>query len=394
MNQTLIATLDRIRRIALYVGIGGLALCVVGLFIDSASVMQSYLFAYLTFVGIGLGCLGVLMIQFTLRAAWGTATRRLLEAGALTIPLMAALFIPIIVGMRALYPWARSEVVAADALLQLKTPYLNVPFFIIRAVVFFAVWSAFAYTLRRWSRREDNEYNPAVAGRLKNLSILGGLVLVITVSFAMIDWFMSLEPAWFSTIYALMVATSGFLATFALVIALVTRLSHIEPLTELLTPSVLNDLGNLLLSALLMWAYLAFSQYLVIWTGNLSDEIPWYLRRLDGGWQVVALLIVVLHFAVPFVLLISRPVKRSARSLGAVAILLLVMHLVESFWLVIPALRQNGLAFSLTDIFAPIGIGGLWVAVFLWQLRQSPLVPLHSQVEAAPHHGEEVPANG
>ncbi len=392
MNQTLIAAFDRVQRAALIVGIVGLALCVIGLFIDSTQVMQSYLFAYIYWTGIGLGCLAVLMIQFTVKATWGLAIRRVLEAGALTIPLMAALIIPVLIGMRALYPWARPEVVAGDALLQQKSVYLNVPFFIVRTIIYFVVWSGLVVALRRLSRREDSERDHGLFQRLQNLSIVGLLAFTLTATFAMIDWVMSLEPEWSSTIYAAMVVMGGLLAAFALVMALVVRLRDYEPLSGFVTPGVLNDLGNLLLSGLLMWAYLAFSQFLVIWTGNLSDEIPWYLRRLAGGWQALALIIVGLHFVVPFVLLLSRQVKRSARTLGFVAALLVMMHLVDVFWLVVPALRPNGFALTWTDVAAPIGIGGLWVAAFLWQLKQSPLLARNGVVNIA--HNQEVAANG
>ncbi|HVO69708.1 MAG TPA: hypothetical protein VMT24_06665 [Aggregatilineaceae bacterium] len=392
MNQTLIATLDRARRIALIAGIIGLGLCVIGLFVDSAQAIQSYLFAYLFWAGTGLGCLGVLMIQFTVKGAWGLAIRRLLEAGAMTIPLLAALFIPVLIWAPVLYPWARPEVVAIDALLQQKGAYLNVPFFVIRTIGYFVVWSFLAYALRRLSRRQDTESDPGLFQRLQNLSVFGVVAFSVTVTFAMIDWIMSLEPGWSSTLYGAMVAIGGLLAAFALVVALLTRLRAYEPLAGLVTPGVLNDLGNLMLVGLLLWAYLSFSQYLIIWTGNLSDEIPWYLRRLDGGWQFVALALVVLHFAVPFVLLLASQVKRRAGTLGAVAVLLFAMHLVDSFWLVIPALRQSGLAVAWTDFAAPVGIGGLWLAAFLWQLKQSPLLPRYEAVDAA--HDKEAAANG
>ncbi len=175
-------------------------------------------------------------------------------------------------------------------------------------------------------------------------------------------------------------------------VALLTRLRAYEPLSGIITPGVLNDLGNLLMAGLLMWAYFAFSQYLVIWSGNLSDEIPWYLRRLDGGWQYVAIAIVILHFAVPFVLLLSPQIKRNARSLGAVALLIVFMHVVDAFWLVVPALRQNGFALTWTDFAAPIGIGGLWIAAFLWQLKQSSLLPRQTETDVA--RRQEVIANG
>jgi Ni/Fe-hydrogenase subunit HybB-like protein len=397
MNQTLLGQFERVRQIAMIVALVALAVCLLGLFFDSARVIQSYLFGYLYWIGITLGCLGLLIIQFAIRARWGLAIRRLLEAGALTIPLLVALFIPIVLGAGVLYPWApvgepAPLLVGQQAQLQIQRnlEYLNTPFFIARAVVYFVVWIALAYALRRLSRRQDTEADPAVVQRLKSLSIFGAVLLGFTVTFAMIDWVMSLEPQWSSTIYAGMVAMGGLLAAFALVIALLTRLRDYEPFAAITSPGLLNDLGNLLLAALLMWAYLAFSQFLVIWTGNLSEEIPWYLRRLDGGWLVVALIIVVLHFIVPFVLLLSPQVKRHARSLGLVAALLVVMHLIETYWLVIPAFPQRG--FVLTDIAAPVGIGGLWVAVFVWQLKRSPLLPRYGEADVL--RREEVTAHG
>ncbi len=392
MNQTLIAAFDRIQRTALIVGIVGLVLCVIGLFINSSTTLQSYLFGYIFWIGLSLGCLGLLMIQFIVKGTWGLVIRRLLEAGAVTIPLMAVLFIPILLSMNTLYPWAQADVVANSPVLQQKSVYLNIPFFFIRAVIYFALWSALVYVLRRWSHRQDSENSRAIFQRLQSLSILGAIVLTLTMTFAMIDWIMSLEPEWSSTIYSLMIAAGGILGAFALVIALLTLLRAQEPLIGVVTPPLLNDLGNLLMSALLMWAYMAFSQYLVIWTGNLSDEIPWYLKRLDGGWQSIILVVVVLHFIIPFILLLSPNMKRNARLLGLIAFLILVMHLVDTFWLVIPDLRLNGVAFSWTDIAAPIGIGGLWVAAFLWQLKQSPLLARDPEIELPSN--QEAAANG
>jgi len=392
MNHGSIAGLDRVQRIALIVGVVGLLVWVVGVLPDPTRAIESYLFAYLFWATTSLGCLAVLILQFIVKSTWGLATRRLLEAGALTILPMAALFIPVLVWMRWLYPWSRPEAVAADVLLQHKSAYLNIPFFIARAVLYFAIWAGLAYTLRRWSIRMDAERDPRLLQRLQKLSIVGALALTLTVTFAITDWVMSLEPQWSSTIYAAMVAMGGFLAAFALIIALVTHYQNGEPFKALVTPLVLNDLGNLLLAGLLGWAYLSFSQYLVIWTGNLSEEIPWYIRRLENGWQAVALILVALHFAVPFVVLLSPRVKRSATSLKYVAALLFVMHLVDMFWLVVPALRPNGLVISWTDFVAPVGIGGLWVATFVWQVRRYPLLP-RSVPENAPQQ-QEVVANG
>ncbi len=374
--------MSRLQRTALIIGILGLVICLIGAIIDSTRFFEGYLFAYLFAIMIAQGCLAVLMIQFTVRGAWGLVLQRILEAGAMTLPVLALLFVPLLFGLPTLYPWARPALVAQDALLQHKSSYLNVPFFVVRSAIYFAVWIGLALTLRRWSRKQDEANDPAVARRLQNLSIVGLLALVLTGTFALTDWVMSLEPDWSSTIYPMMVAMGGVLAAFALVIAVLARLEGSGLHGNLLTPQVSNDLGNLLLAALLMWGYLAFSQYLVIWSGNLSDEITWYVRRIQGGWEWLALLIVVFHFVVPFLLLLSRDLKRNLRRLGRVAAFLVVMHLFDTYWLVIPALESN-IQLNLLAIAAVVGIGGLWSATFIWQLNQRPLLPKYSNVDVS-----------
>jgi hypothetical protein len=335
-----------------------------------------YLVGFLFWSGIALGCLGTALLQQVTGGLWGLALRRIAEAGARSLPLVAVMFVPLLFGVPALYAWARPEVVAASPTLQQKTPYLNLPFFIGRAVLYFACWIVLSRLLDRLSVQEDREPSPAVTERLRRLSIGGLIVLGLTAAFAMIDWAMSLEPDWYSTIYPSMVATGSLLAAFAFMILVFLRLAPRTDLVPLNQPRLRNDLGSMLLAFLMLWAYQEYSQYLLIWSGNVQEEIPWYVRRQEGGWGWAAVALMVLGFGLPFLLLIFRAVKRSARSLGAIAALLLVMHVVETAWLVGPGLGL-GAPFVLYAIATTLGLGAVWLWWFRRELAARPLLPLH-----------------
>jgi hypothetical protein len=339
-------------------------------------VFAGYLVGFLFWSGIALGCLGTALLQQVTGGLWGLALRRIAEAGARTMPLVAIMFLPLLLGLGALYPWTQPAIVAASDTLQQKTAYLNLPFFIIRAVFYFACWIALSVLLDRWSVKEDNVLDPAATIRLRRLGIVGMIVLGVTGAFAMIDWVMSLEPEWYSTIYPSMVENGSLLGAFAFLILIFLRVAPGTDLAASNTPGVRNDLGSLLLSFLMFWAYQAFSQYLLIWSGNIQDEIPWYLRRQVGGWGWIAVAMMVFGFGVPFLLLVFREIKRSARALGAIAALLLVMHLVEVLWLVGPGL-DLGLTFMLASLVAIVVLGAIWLWWFHRELARRPLLALH-----------------
>jgi hypothetical protein len=324
------------------------------------------------------------MLHHLSGGAWGFVIRRALESGARTLLLMALLFIPLLFGLPELYLWARPEVVAGDALLQHKSPYLNAPFFITRTAVYFLVWIVLAALVTRWSLQQDRTASPSLTRRLQLLSGPGLVLYALTMTFASIDWAMSLEPHWFSTIYGVMFIVGQVLSALALMIPVAGWLAAYEPLAQVVSPTPFHDLGNLLLAFVMLWAYMAFSQYLIIWSGNLPEEIPWYLHRMQGGWQWLGLILLLGHFVVPFCLLLSRRTKRRAWVLSRVAIAVLCMRLVDLFWLVVPAFHPSGLSVHWLDIVAPVGVGGLWVAAGVWQLRGKPLLPLHDpRVESA-----------
>ncbi|MDQ3248531.1 MAG: hypothetical protein M3Q45_04910, partial [Chloroflexota bacterium] len=321
---------------------------------------------------------------------WGVVTRRFFEAGAMTTLLMALLFIPLVFGLHDLYEWTHTEAVAEDPLLQSKAPYLNEPFFLARAAFYFIVWIGIALVLHRWAHVQDRTDLSAADRTRANdrqRQFSGPLLALygLTVTFAAFDWLMSLEPHWFSSIYGLMIAGGQALTALAFGLVVLGWLAERSPLVDVITERHYNDLGSFLLAATLIWMYLAFSQFLIIWSGNLPEEVVWYLARLEGAWVWIAILLVLFHFAVPFALLLSGRIKRNRRWLMQIAVMLLVADLLHLWWLVAPAFHPGDFHLHWLDLAAPVGIGGVWVAVYLWWLRRRPLLPRQAPVDADPH---------
>jgi hypothetical protein len=381
-----------LQRRALLVGVVAAGLCVVGYLVNPAQFFRSYLMAYIFWLGVVLGCLAILMVHYLVDGRWGLVIRRVLEAGTRLLPLMLVLFIPIIFGVPALYTWARPAGEARHELSALQQVYLQVPFFLGRAGVYFAVWLVLAFFLNRWSRQQEQAPEALVIRtRQRRLGLLsgGGLVLYgLTMTFAAVDWLMSLEPQWFSTAYGLVVMTGQLLAAMAFAIVTTAWLARDEPYASVASSELFHDLGNLLLAFVMLWAYIAFSQFLIIWSGDLPEENRWYLHRAHGGWNWVAVVLVVVHFALPFVLLLSRQITRRAQPLAMVAAVLFGIHLVDAFWLVMPAFFPGQLHVHWLDIVAPIAVGGLWLAAFLWQLQRRSLLPWYEpRLQEVMQHG-------
>ena len=375
--QPVHSQLDRIQYRSLIVGLAGLTLCAAGAFLNPEQFFRSYLLAYLFWIGIALGCFAIVMLHHLVGGAWGFVIRRLLESGTRTLPLMAVLFLPLLLGLHDLYHWAHPAEVAGDKILQHKSLYLNIPFFLARAGMYFAVWIAVTYLLNKWSLTQDRTGEAFLTRRLQFLSGPGLVLYVLTVTFASIDWVMSLEPHWFSTIYGIMFVVGQALAALAFVTAVAVLLADREPLSQVISSAHFHDLGNLLLAFVVLWAYVAFSQYLITWSANLAEEITWYLHRTKGGWAWIGLFLILFHFILPFLLLLSRDTKRRTRMLLIVASTVICMRLVDLFWLVMPAFHPAGFSVHWMDLVAPIGVGGIWVAVFVWQLKRGALLPLH-----------------
>jgi len=365
--------------------VGGIALlvCLIGGFVDPERLFRSYLFAYVYWAGIAIGSLAIIMLHHLSGGGWGMMIRRLLEAATRTLPVVAALFLPLMLGMKPLYEWARPEVVEADKILQLKASYLNVPFFLLRTLFYFSCWIGLAHFLSRWSRQQDETGDPALAGKMETMSGPGLVLFGAKVTFASFDWVMSLEPHWFSTVFGLSFMVGQVLTAFPFAIAMTAYLSSRKPMSEAVTAGHFHDLGKLTLAFVMLWAYLSFSQFLIIWSGNLPEETPYYIKRLTGGWQYFQLALILFHFALPFFLLLSRSLKRSGSKLVKVAGLILLMRFVDLYLQIIPAVHHAELHFSWMDLAAPIGIGGLWLSAFLRQLESRPVLPVRD-----PHFAE------
>jgi hypothetical protein len=366
----------RLRRIAIAVAVVGAAASALGAWRSPIQFYRSYLVAYLFWLGLALGSLAILMINHITGGAWGAVIRRLLESAARTMPLLALLFLPIAFGVRELYEWARPDAVAHDPMLQHKSLYLNVPFFLGRAAVYFVAWSAVAFFLARWSLVQDGARDDRPAIWLEQLSRGGLLLLGLTASFASIDWMMSLEPHWFSTIYGFLFMGGCVLGALAFAISMAAAVADRPPLSEVITPSTLQDLGKLLFAFVMVWAYFSLSQFLIIWAADLPEEIPWYLRRLNGGWRTLILSVIAVQFVLPFVMLLSRRVKRSATALAAVASLVLLARLADLYWLVVPAFDASAPRIHALDVTTLLAVGGLWLATFVRHLEGRPLLPL------------------
>ena len=370
------------------VGGAGLLLLVAGIFLVSPfQFYRSYLWSYLFIVGLTLGPLAWLMLQYLTGGAWGVVIRRPAEAAIRTLPLVALLFLPIVIGIPNLYPWSHAAVVAADPVLKHKAPYLNVPFFLIRAAGYFAGWFFLSWFFNRWSQKED-EGSPVAHGKMGALAGPGLLFWGFSITFMSIDWVMSLQPHWYSSMFGLLFVAGGALTAMAFLITLMVLLSYREPMRGILTSRHLHDLGKFLLALVMVWAYFSFSQFLIIWAGNLPEEIPWYLERLNGGWQYIALALVFGHFALPFALLLSRDLKRNFKLLASIAVFVLFMRLVDLYWLVAPDYSKGSFHLSWMDFVAPIGLIGVWLAYFLYQLEKRPLLPVNEpHLEEALEHG-------
>lgn len=369
--------LRRFGQRALVIGVLAAALLAYGALEAPTQFFRSYLVAFLYWNGIALGSLLLLMIQYVGGGAWGLRLRRALEASTRTIPLMAILFVPIVFGIHDLFEWSHAEEVAHDPILQHKSIYLNESFFLVRAVLYFVVWTGLAFLLSRWSAQQDARgHTPALARKTLLLSRGGLLLYAITVTFSSVDWAMSLEPHWFSTIYGVLFAGGQLLCAMAFMIAIAARLADREPMLQHMGPGIFHDLGKLMLAFTMLWAYFAFSQFLIIWAGNLPEEIPWYLNRLEGGWQFFGVAIILFHFALPFATLLSRDLKRRASLLAKVAAFMLLMRFVDMYWTITPAFSPKDFAPHWLDLVAFLGVGGLWIATFVRQLQKRPLLPL------------------
>lgn len=353
-------------RAAIVAVIAGAA-CWLGAYVSGAQLWRSYLLSFLFWWQLGLGCLGLTIVHHLVGGKWGYATRPLLTAGACTVPLLALLYVPLALKTQSLYVWAQPAVAAADEAVRHKQAYLNLDAFQHRAIGYFALWVLAAIVFCRPSvSRAGDDSPPAVNGAVSGVALL---LLALTVSFAAFDWSMSLEPDWYSSIYGGLIGIGGMLSAIALVALSVAGFEGAGTFDDERAHRVLNDLGSLMLAFLMLWAYFSFSQFLIIWSGNLPAETVWYVERLRGGWEWIAVAIVVFHLFVPFLLLMSADRRRNPVAMVRLALLVLTIHLVNLFWHVAPVFHGS-LMLHWLDVAAALAIGGMWVFVFSWQARR------------------------
>lgn len=368
--------MSSLQRRSFIVGVVFLLALVAGGLFNKDHFLQSYLIGWTFWTGITIGSLALLMLQHLTGGGWGFVIRRVLEAATRVLPLMAILFVPIILGAHSIYHhWTDQEALAKHPVVQFKTPYLNLQFFTIRAVVYFAVWFALAYLLNKWSLEQDRTADNRYTKRMRVLSGPGMVALIFTVTFASVDWYMSLEPEWFSTIYGFIFVAAWSLSALAFVIAVMANLAHEQPMKRIVKPVHFHDLGKLLLALVMLWSYFAFSQYLIIWSGNLPEEVTYYIPRTHGAWGAIVVTIVILHFAAPFLFLLSRELKRNPRRLVLIATLVLLMRAVDLLWMIAPAFEHHTSIWM--DALALIGFGGVWIALFTSQLGKRSLIPIN-----------------
>ncbi len=359
---------------SLIVGVVGAVLCVVGFAMASQreEFLRGYLIGYMFWWGLSLGCLALLMLQYLTGGLAFLAIRRFLEAGAKGLPLMLVLFLPILLGRHSLYAWMNDPALTAR-----NSWYLNQPAWVIRWLVYFAISIGLTYVL---TRRGDLQDRPlAVQPRFQGLSGVGLLLYTMIVSFGAVDWVMSLDPRWGSTIYGLIFLAGQGLTVLSFSVIMLTVYTRKTVYHDIIKPMQFHDLGKLMSAFVLLWAYFSFSQWLIIWAGNLPEEIGWFLNRIRGGWGMVALIIILFHFALPFALLLSRERKRAGSRLIKLAILLLFMRLVDIYWYVVPnfAHTRGHFYFSIWYLVGPAALGGLWLAYFFYNLRQRPILPAY-----------------
>ena len=382
------ADIDASRSRALVVGGGALLLCAVGFFLNRDQFFRAWLIGYMLWLGVALGSMGLMMIHHLSGGAWGMVVRRVWEASSRTLPLLTVLFIPVALGLNRLYPWTHAELMQTNEILRHKSVYLNPTFFLARAAVYFIGWNLIAWRMTALSRAQDGG-NIEATRSMQRLSGGGLVFLALSITFVGVDWFMSLNPDFYSTMFGFLFLNYLGLAGLAFTIIMASYLRGTQPMGALFRPSHFADYGKLTLAFVMMWAYFQFSQYLLVYAANLQEEIPYVLTRIDGGWQYLAIFLVIFQFAVPFALLLSRPLKRSPERLVKVAVFLLIIRAIDTFMYVtpefsaaganrwfVPGEHQSVFFVNWLDVVTPIAIGGLWFWMFFTQLRQRPLLPI------------------
>ena len=377
------ASVDRLQSGGIVVGGIALLVAIFGAMKSPADFYHSYIFSYMLILGLTVGSLGLLMLQHLTGGIWGMVIRRPLEAASRNLVLVAVLFIPIWMGMKYLYygnesetGWLNAPKQGEQALSSWQQGYLTSGGFLARALIYFAIWIVLMVVFNNWSKQQDQESNgEGLKQRMKALAAPGVILYILAMTFAAIDWVMSLSPRWASTIYGFLFVAGQAIAAMGLMIAVIVLLAASEPFNGIIKKRHLHDLAKLLFAFNMLWAYFAFSQLLIIWSGNQPEEITFYRSRLNGQWGVVAVIVLLFSFAIPFLLLLSRDVKRTASVVSKVAVWMIFMRLVDLYWMTRPEFTSRAVPTWL-DIVVPVALIGLWLGFFAMNLKQRPLLPV------------------
>jgi hypothetical protein len=375
MSDFLQRELLKARGMAVMAAIIGAIACVLGVIFQRHEFFISYLYAYLFWFGLTMGCFQVTMIHHLTSGRWGGITRRFLEAGMSALPVMAVLFIPIFFGVKTLYPWARPEDLAHEVVLQKRAHYENLTWFIVRSAVFLGLWTWMAVRLRQWSLQQDHTPDLEPTRKMRRLSGIGIVIYPFTGTLVYVDWLLSIEPDWYSTMFPVIVCISQILIAVAFAILALIWAQRGEPWRELTDKMRLRQLGNLLLAFVMFWTYISFGQLLVIYSGNLPAEIHWYLHRIAGDWKLIVAILAAFHFFVPFYALLFRGVTRHLRRLAVIAALVFLTGVVDAFWCVVPTFYPTGIHIDWMDVAALVALGGVWFALFATNLARAPVLP-------------------
>jgi hypothetical protein len=373
---------QRARVVGVVFGLGALVLA----FTRPDEFYRGYLLGYMDWLGVALGSMAIVMIRHLTGGGWGTVIRRVLGAAMRTLPYMAVLFIPVIIAVlgHRMYPWLMAPEAIHNPHIRehlernrfIKGAYLNSAGFIIRAILYLAIWNLLSFLLSKWSRQTDNPSAPDNTQKFKAVAGPGLILYGFTITFAVIDWVMSLDPSWISTIFGLLILAGQLLSAICFAIVVERILVDYKPMSEMLRPDFVHDHGKWTLTFIMLWAYFSFSQWLIIWAGNLPNEITFYLKRINHGWGYVAVFLALFHFCIPFVILLSRPFKRDIRKLAWLAVWLLFMRFVDLFWIIEPNFSTN-FTVTIADIVVPIAIGSVWIFFFCRNLASLPMLPVY-----------------
>ena len=376
------ASVDRLQSGGLVVGGIALLMALFGYMKSPADFYHSYIFSYMLILGLTVGSLGLLMLQHLTGGIWGMVIRRPLEAASRNLVLVGILFIPILMGMKYLYSgndsetgWLNAPKEGEHALTSWQQGYLTQGGFVTRALIYFAIWLVLMVVFNNWSKQQDQSNGEGLKQRMKALAAPGVILYILAMTFAAIDWVMSLSPRWASTIYGFLFVAGQAIAAMGLMIAVIVLLAGSEPFNGVIKKRHLHDLAKLLFAFNMLWAYFAFSQLLIIWSGNQPEEITFYRSRLNGQWGVLAVIVLLFSFAIPFLLLLSRDVKRTASVVSKIAVWMVFMRLVDLYWMTRPEFTSRAVPTWL-DIVVPVALIGLWLGFFAMNLKQRPLLPV------------------